>query len=187
MRFEYKLSGLGWANGYMEVNGEICYFTASYLTDALYDFLNSILSVIPDCVPDDELKQSVSFQFYAEPSGTDWRIQRQDDGKLRIQIVSYEDIDLKLDPKIEFECYIPLLEFLEVVIRELDLLIKTHGIVGYRECWYDYDFPLTPFLKLKQYLITQSNYEVIEYKENGWNGSKTILEKDIQLLLKELK
>jgi hypothetical protein len=186
LKFEYRLSGLGWADGFIEVDSQICYFTASYLTDALDDFLKSIISITPSCVPNDELQQHSTFQFYAEPSGTEWLLKRVNDDILSVQITSYSDIDHKIEPVKEMEFEIPIVEFVGCIVKVLDVLIKTHGLVGFRECWCEHDFPLTSFLKLKNYYLTQTNYDVTEYEEKGCQLSKTNINLDIQLLLKGL-
>lgn len=36
MKFKYELTGVGWAEGCIEINSPIAHFTASYITDALY-------------------------------------------------------------------------------------------------------------------------------------------------------
>ncbi len=186
LKFEYRLSGLGWADGFIEVKEQQCYFTASYLTNALDDFLEAIISITPSCVPHDELQQQSTFQFCAEPSGTRWILKRVKNDHIYVQVISYKDIDHEIDPEKEMEIEIPLLQFVEIVVKELDLLIKTHGLVGYRECWYEHDFPLTNFLKLKNYYLTHKGYEVTEYEEKGCELLKTNIEKDIQLLFRDL-
>jgi len=68
------------------------------------------------------------------------------------------------------------------IIWELDGLIKTHGIVGFRETWYNHDFPLAYFLKLKHYVTTQTAYDVTKYEDRGCALAKTDLEQDLLLL-----
>lgn len=186
MKFEYRLSGLGWADGVVEVDSRKCYFTTSYLTDALNDLLKAIISITPSCVPFDELRLESAFQFYAEPSGTEWVLKRVNDDLIFVQIVSFSDIDHKMEPVREMEFEMPFIDFVGSVVKELDLLIKTHGLVGFRECWYEHDFPLTSFLKLKNYYITQEKYEVNDYEEKGCSLIKTAFEKDAHLLIRKI-
>ncbi|MER2112330.1 MAG: hypothetical protein ABS960_06525, partial [Solibacillus isronensis] len=56
----------------------------------------------------------------------------------------------------------PYDDFLLIVLIEIDALIKRNGFIGYREKWYDFDFPLTTFLKLKKYIVQKQNYPIQE-------------------------
>lgn len=186
MKFEYRLTGLGWADGLIELDERICYFTVSYLTNALADFLTSMLSIIPSCVPEDELRSQTTFEWYAEPSGTQWTIIRLNEGNIHIKIVSYSDIDHKQDPTLEIDSHCSIIDFIGAVVKSLDLLIKTHGIVGFRECWYEHDFPLSSFLKLKNFYLRNNKFNVVEYEEKGCQLTKTDFNNDIQLLFVNL-
>jgi hypothetical protein len=183
LNFEYRLSGLGWADGFIEKDGNTCYFTTSYITNALNDFLDALVSVIPSCVPDDELKTSNTFEWYAEPSGTQWTLTRQNEGTIHIKVVTYRDIDLKLDPKLEIDAHFNIVDFVNVVVKELDILIKTHGIVGFKKCWDAHDFPLSSFLILKHFYMTKTNFDAMNYEEKGCQLIKTDINKDLELLL----
>ena len=57
MEFKYYLRGKGWATCVVEVNGQKLKFTASYLTDCLYDFLRSLMLLNSFCVPKDEIRK----------------------------------------------------------------------------------------------------------------------------------
>ncbi|MCU6792109.1 hypothetical protein OB236_08215 [Paenibacillus sp. WQ 127069] len=183
MRFEYRLSGLGWADGCIEINENICYFTTSYMTNALKDFLDVLVSVIPSCVPEDELKTSNTFEWYEEPAGTQWTLTRQNCKTIHIIIVAYKDIHQRLDPMIEIDAHCDIVDLVYAVVQELDILIKTHGIIGFKKCWDTHDFPLTNFLILKNYILTNNNIDIIEYEEKGCQLHKTDINKDIELLL----
>jgi hypothetical protein len=185
LKFEYRLSGLGWADGYIEIDQNTCYFTTSYITNALDDFLSALIHVITACVPNDEFKSQTIFEWYAEPSGTMWILRMVDDANLHIKIVSYIDIDLKLEPETEIDCTCRTIDLVETVVRSMDLLIKTHGIVGFRECWYAHDFPLSHFLKLKNFYITRTNFNVTRYEDKGCELLKTDINKDIELLFRD--
>lgn len=186
MKFEYRLSGLGWADGLIEIDPNICYFTTSYMTNALDDFLKALLHLIPACVPDYESKAQTIFDWYAEPAGTMWTLSRINEDNIHIKIVSYKDIDHKQDPETEIDSTCRTIDFVETVVKSLDLLIKTHGIVGFKECWYEHDFPLSSFLKLKNFYITSTNFSVIEYEDKGCQLAKTDINKDIELLFRDI-
>ncbi|WP_172463510.1 hypothetical protein [Priestia endophytica] len=46
MKFNYDLSGHGWANGFIEMNSKRFEFRPSYLTDAFGDLLRSLVSLL---------------------------------------------------------------------------------------------------------------------------------------------
>ncbi|WP_171681569.1 hypothetical protein [Paenibacillus planticolens] len=51
MEFKYELCGAGWADGLIEINTNTEYFSASFLSDALYDMLKALISLLPELVP----------------------------------------------------------------------------------------------------------------------------------------
>lgn len=89
MKFEYALTGAGWADGYIEFNSNTVYFTASYINDALGDMLKAIISLIPE-ISSYSVPQA-QFEWNEEPGGTVWTISRRED-LLHIEILSYEDL-----------------------------------------------------------------------------------------------
>ncbi|MBP1995516.1 hypothetical protein [Paenibacillus eucommiae] len=183
MIFEYKLTGLGWADGYIEIDKSECYFTASYLSNALNDFLDALLNIIPGCVPDDELKVSSSFEWEAEPAGTQWTLTRLEDGNIHVKVVFYSDLYLKFDPEIQVDSICSTNDFVNAVVKELEILIRTHGIIGYRKCWSNHDFPISSFLILKNFSLNNTHIEVTDYEHKGCQLVKTDLGDDIKLLL----
>nr|MBA5588808.1 hypothetical protein [Anaerobacillus isosaccharinicus] len=185
MNFKYRLSGLGWANGFIEANSQRHSFTISYLNDGLGDFLYALMELNLKCVPNDEVKSQTSCIWYAEPAGTKFEFNRTDEW-LNIKVISYEDIELNINEKVEMDTSVLYDELLFIVIKDVDLLLKTHGIVGYRETWYEHDFPLSTFLKLKGYLLLKSKYSITSFEEMGWELQKSELKEDLNLLFKDL-
>lgn len=175
LKFEYELSGLGWADGFIEIDKNICYFTTSYLTNALDDFLHALLYIIPNCVPDDVLKQQTIVEWYAEPGGIEWTLSRVNNRKIHIKIVSYSDMYDKQNPETVINSTCRMIDFVEIVVKSLDTLIKTHGIVGYKDCWYKHDFPLSSLLKLKNFCMTRKEFIVTEYIHKGCDLKKTMI------------
>lgn len=68
MKFDYRLRGVGWAEIEIEVDGRTYFSFPSYLSEPLVDLLEGLLSMIPNCVPEDELKSIISFKLYQEPA-----------------------------------------------------------------------------------------------------------------------
>lgn len=156
MKFKYELSGAGWADGFIEVNTNIEYFSASYISDALHDMLKAIISILPGLVPFPI--QSTQFEMHEEPGGTVWTLNKMDTNHLNIKIDSYENLlqRKKLDGSYEESCTISV--FVRAVVTSLDLLLQQHGLDGYKEKWINYDFPLKEYLMLKDFLHTEDYF-----------------------------
>jgi hypothetical protein len=186
VKFKYYLSGIGWANCIVEVNGQKLEFTASYLTDCLYDFLRSLMLLNSFCVPKDEIRQETECKWDGEPEQIEWTFELRKNNRLNIKAVYYED-DFNLDTSeilMDTEC--PYDDFLRIVLKEVDALIKRHGIIGYREDWNEHDFPLTTFLKLKHYIIHKQKYPIQEVQEEFDKETRSNLKYDLDLLLQEI-
>jgi hypothetical protein len=142
MEFSYKLSGRGWAEGHIKINSQVVYFTASYQ-------LNCLLAILPDCVAFPQ--KSKTFEWYEEPGGTVWTLERNDE-EVSIKIVSYEDMYSKKEIGIVFNEVCLMDDFVIAVVNELNMLLKQHGIGGYKESWVNHEFPYNEYLKLKEFI-----------------------------------
>jgi len=182
MEFEYNLSGTGWADVEISFPSGSYYCDVSYLSDALGDFLLSLLELNPQCVPDDELKNKTSCVWYEEPGGTEFSFKRSGK-KLDIKVISYEDIELKINKKTIFNERVLYDDFVFIVIKQVDYLLKKHGLVGYKETWYNYEFPISSFLKLKHYIKTKKKYSIEGFEVMGSEVEKSIFKDDVNLLL----
>ncbi|WP_138751986.1 hypothetical protein [Paenibacillus sinopodophylli] len=149
--------------------------------------MKTLLQLIPACVPNNELKSQTNFEWYEEPVGTTWTLSRVNEDYIHIKIVSYKDIDHKQDQETEIDFTCRTIDFVGKVVKILDLLIKTHGIVGFKECWHEHDFPKSSYLKLKNFYITSTTYCVFEYEDKGCPLAKTDINKDIELLFRDIQ
>lgn len=183
MKFSYEIKDIGWADAYIELNHKIVYFSVSYLTNSLKDLLEGIMSLLPECMPEDEVKNHVKFEWHAEPGGVLWNIEIEDKDQLHIVIESYSDLNQKADGKIALDEKYNKIEFIKCILDEMNNIIRTHGLVGYRETWYEHDFPISAYLKLKNYLITGKKYQ-LDYIERhpGNEYSKSELKEELILL-----
>ncbi|WP_129688995.1 hypothetical protein [Gottfriedia acidiceleris] len=149
MNFTYELSGRGWAVGKIEVNSNVINFTTSYLSNPLLDMLNALLSLIPECVPY-PLKQT-SFEWYDEPGGSTWKLERIKSSQLSIEIVYYaDDRKSKIVQQMKEVCNI--VDFCRTVVNALEKLLKKHGTDAYKELWVNDEFPINKFHMLKEYV-----------------------------------
>lgn len=187
MKFKYYLSGIGWATCMVEVNGQKLEFTASYLTDCLDDFLEGLMYVNSCCVPKDEIRKAIECEWQGEPERIVWSFELKENNILALNAVYYEDESRKDTSKTLITTECPYDDFLRIVLKEIDALIKRHGMIGYRQEWYDFDFPLSTFLKLKNYMIHKQPYPIKEVDGEFDKETRSNLKYDLELLLQEIK
>lgn len=187
MEFKYYPSGIGWATCIVEINGQKLVFTASYLTDCLSDFLRSLMDLNSFCVPKDEVRKKTECEWEGEPEGIVWTFELKEHNKLMIKADYYVDELCKDNAKTLIKTEYPYDDFLLSVLKELDALIKKHGIIGYRGAWYNADFPLTTFLKLKHYIIHKQKYPIQEVQGEFDPQARSNLRDELELLLQEIK
>jgi hypothetical protein len=183
MKFDYTLTGIGWAEIEIEVDGRKYFSFPSYLSEPLVDLLEGLLSIIPGCVAEDELKSMISFKLYQEPKVDKLTLELLDDLKLKIVVEEFKD-EFSGKGKIGFEATCNLLDFLNKVIQSSEHLLKKHGFVGYKNTWYRQDFPISSFLKLKYYLNHQEAYPTLkELNDVEIELEKSDLAQEAQLIL----
>ncbi|MFD2614530.1 hypothetical protein [Paenibacillus gansuensis] len=179
MKFGYKFHGRWTVDFCIEINSQRLSSNVTYVTDSLRDLLTALLRINPNCVPTEEVLSSDGCQWCTEPFMITWSITKRSNGMVHV-VVKYEDLDD--EDFIDTEC--PYDSLLEAIIMEVDTLIKENGIVGYKENW-DYEFPLTTFLKLKNYLLNKNTYPL---KEDEYSGIKVSdLNMEMELLSKYSK
>ncbi|AZV42947.1 hypothetical protein [Peribacillus asahii] len=183
MKFEYKFVSRWVVDGFIEINSQRSSFNGvTYVTDCLGDLLSALLHLNVDCISkDDGLKTNTSCEWNSEPYITTWNFTLRTNGMLHVIVTNdgkEEDEDIV---DIDTEC--PYDSLLEIIVLEVDSLIKKHGIVGYKENW-DYEFPLSTFLKLKNYLINKKPYLLNEIGDEYGEIKISNLHKDIELFLK---
>ncbi len=150
MKFKYELSASGWADGFIEINSNVAYFAASYLSDALNDLLKALISIIPDI--SHFFVTSSQFEIHEEPGGTVWKMHRIDKDQMNIEIVSFQDLLRRKDSVVDLNETCSLIGFAKVVVYALDLVLKQLGQDGYKEKWVNHDFPIEYYLKLKSFV-----------------------------------
>lgn len=186
MKFKYYLSGIGWATCIVEVNGQVLEFRASYLSDSLDDFLRSLMLLNSLCVPKGEIMSKTVCEWKGEPARIVWSFELKENNILKITAVYYEDEFDQNNTKTLIKTEYPYDDFLLMVLIEIDALIKRNGFIGYREKWYDFDFPLTTFLKLNKYIVEKQNYPIQEVQGTFDTEIKSNLNYDLELLLLEI-
>ncbi|WP_445491569.1 hypothetical protein [Niallia sp. 03133] len=186
MEFKYYLNGIGWATCVVEINTQKLEFTVSYLTNCLDDFLKSLMYLNCYCVPKNETRKKAECEWEGEPDGILLSFELQENHILFIEAAYYEDLYNKDNPQTLIKTEYPYDKFLRTILMELDALIKRHGIIGYREQWNDFDFPMNTFLELKHYIINLQKYPVKEVAGECDEERRSNLKYDVELLLQDI-
>ncbi|MEF2965399.1 hypothetical protein V3851_06090 [Paenibacillus sp. M1] len=185
MKFSYELDSIGWANVSLEINDEQYDFSPSYLTNALTDFLRALEVLIPEVTESDEIKKVTNFSWNSEPAEHVWTLTRKNE-IINLEIHEYEDgIDCG-KKQVIFNQDINLEKFIKAVVSSLTILLRKHGIVGYRKQWYSEEFPLSSYLMLMQYLADKK-ISITKYNVNEWNEHlRSDIESEFELIKKHM-
>lgn len=184
MKFEYELNDIGWADARIEINNQVCFLSVSYISNALGDLIGNFFSIIPGCVPDDELREEVSFDWHSEPGGIQWILGQVNEEEIRVKITGYPYIYEKDESAgtVEIDTICNIFDFAQQLCRALDEVLKTHGIVGYKQTWVLHEFPISDYLRLKDFLCSKKK----AYNEvliDGWREVYTSnLEEELKVL-----
>lgn len=184
MKFEYKLNDVGWADTRIEINSQVCFHSVSYISNALGDLLEKFFLIIPGCVPADELCEEVSFDWHSEPGGIQWTLSQVNEEEIRVKIIGYPHIFEKdaSAGTVEIDTVCNIFDFAQQLCGALDELLKIHGIVGYKQTWILYEFPLSDYLRLKDFLCSrQMTYNKVFI--DGWREVYTSnLKEELEVL-----
>lgn len=77
MKFNYKITTLGWATCKLETSTQQFSFDASWITHALKDFLAAILALNPDTNPE-FYENETECSWYQEPGLIEWEFKISD-------------------------------------------------------------------------------------------------------------
>ncbi|PEL06485.1 hypothetical protein [Bacillus sp. AFS017336] len=182
MKFEYKLRGSGWTNFNIEINTKSFSFDPGYLTDALGGILNAIKKIHPLFDPDGDFKEHGSYYMWdAEPDILRWNLKYLDNENILINLIYCDDEEVETVVLNE-EC--PYDVFLKEVLREVEMILVEHGIVGYKEIWHAHEFPLSTFLELKFYLENKQRFPLATNKVGNKRGKNSDLKFEIDYINK---
>ncbi len=116
--------------------------------------------------------------WYGESSSYNWTIQRTDNNMCSVLIT--ESVDFFGDDTeaelVSFSC--EYMQLLTCIITELDIFIKSTGLLNYSQQWQKDDFPITQFLFLKKTLIDNGLWTTTNN-----NDSHNILRDEVLMLL----
>lgn len=144
--FSYVLTGKGWAECQIDVDGTHLFMQASHLSDAFDDIVRATLNMLTN--------GSVEAAIFNDEPGTyRWRLTPAGD-RLNIRIVTYDGpFARENDPtgRLSFDVDCRLRTFAGAVFSAGQQLLATHGEDGYAEQW-GHPFPGAPLAQLKQAL-----------------------------------
>lgn len=168
MDFTYSLRSIGWADVHIKINKSEVFIDASYLSEPLIDMVRAIERLIPECVEADEISEIVLFEWDSEPAIHRWVIQKLSQDLINIEITLFVDgiTDDKGEILLNEQCNFK--EFVFLVVKSMEKIIRKHGIVGYRKQWNAQDFPLSSYIQLKHYLKTNNRFPVDVLNKDEW-------------------
>jgi hypothetical protein len=138
---DYRLTGSGWSSCTIELYGQTCVVTASYLSDALRELVSATNHLLGG-------GKEARFQFDEEPGEYRWILSSTGEGGLRIKILQFPQLwgeKPDSDGQTVLEATCPVRLFGEAVLLSLNRILDEHGLRGYREKWVNADFPLEDY------------------------------------------
>ncbi|MBP7496218.1 MAG: hypothetical protein KA792_00955 [Bacteroidales bacterium] len=163
MKFEYKITGIGWAEGLLEINYQKMDFEVSYLCEPLIELASSLTDILPG-YPNNSTDDMIKFYWLGEPWLYEWRLQVVNKKKLNIKIIYFQDDEHFAEPnisqktksngKVLIDTVCDFKAFVKLIVDTYSLILKTYGIFGYKQSWnfYNEAFPLNEYLILKDFI-----------------------------------
>lgn len=185
MKFNYKITGAGWARCELEVSNQQFSFEASYISDALKDFLQAIVELNPDINPE-FYEDETECRWHQEPGIIEWEFNISDikstEENLYFTVKQYEDDSRRHRPFIDVKFSCNYDKFVSSIVTSLETLLTEFGLVGYSEMWDRVEFPIAYYLKLKQYTINKAVFPVVREETSDSLKTTTNLEYEMKLL-----
>lgn len=205
MKIKWEIQEAGWLNLIMELNRTYYFYNYSWTYDILGEISNILVNLIP--LYEDSFNKKFCFLADSEPVIDLWEFKRKKD-ILFIDITSFKEINLDnmVMQKNLFENYdinkslfkTHILEeqkiqvefdlFVKEMVFSFDLLLRKYGIVGYRENMVNFEFPLSFYLILKNYILTKRKFDLKEIPAGEEQLSPALasdLQSEINLILKK--
>jgi hypothetical protein len=145
---DYQLTGSGWSECTIDVFGQRCVVTASYLSDALRELVSGVNHILGG-------GSEARFRFDEEPGEYRWILSRITDQAVAIRILEFAELwgeKADSEGKQLFEATCPIRYVADALLQTLNALLAEHGIEGYRKKWLEAEFPKDDYLKLCAHL-----------------------------------
>lgn len=187
MNFNYKITDAGWARCELESSNQQFSFEASYISDALKEFLEAIVRLNPEENPE-FYEDETECSWHQEPGLIEWEFTISDikstEENLFVTVKQYEDDSRRHRPFIDVKFSCNYDKFVSSIVTSLESLLTEFGLVGYTEMWDGADFPLAYFLKLKQYTIDKAVFPAVTETSNDRLKTTTSLDYELKLIAK---
>jgi hypothetical protein len=145
MRFEYTITGSGWAEVSIECGEQRAQFVASYLSDCLRDLARAATDLCTG-------SQEEAVSFLDEPGEHRLVMRRIENGRLEMKVLWYEDwVDSipVVEPKAQLlSCTTTLAHLRGQVHSAMRRLLENLGADGYKERWVNAAFPFVEYENL---------------------------------------
>jgi hypothetical protein len=146
--FSYELTGRGWAECTVSIDGNSATVSASFLSDALEDLASATAAALRG-------HPSPSASFTEEPGEYRWILEPRANGQVRVRVLKFPELwsgkpDGEGAVLLDGECR--LRTFAGAIVSELQRLKTKHGYEGYRRLWVNHDFPEGRLVELQALL-----------------------------------
>ncbi|MFD1722933.1 hypothetical protein [Amnibacterium endophyticum] len=152
MLFEVNLAAdaRGWADPTVQIGDAGLKMTASYLTDALGELLQALMSLVNGSL-------ITECEWTQEPGGWRWEFRRPDEAAVDLVIAFKEDaytqpwISIE-SAQVRLQERLPLTEVIEAITAGSRRCFEQWGLSGFAEQWDEHPFPLLQLKALERWL-----------------------------------
>jgi hypothetical protein len=149
--FDYRLTGVGWAEATIADETSSATLTASYLGDALGDLLSALGALLGGA-------DTARCSWWEEPGEYRWVFDR-DQETVRLRILSFDDTWSHEPDKagtVVFETRQALEALSRAVAVAAAKVLARHGKAGYRARWVENPFPFAELTNLHEGLSSRA-------------------------------
>jgi hypothetical protein len=142
------LTGSGWAECVLNIDGQLITTTASYLSHALESLLQATIEIVKG---NPEAKAS----FDEEPGEYRWLFRRLNEQQINVKIFWFDELwnnEPDKNGQLIFEANCRLRTFAGAILSASQKVLSDNGIAGYKNKWHEHDFPLNTQNDLKRLL-----------------------------------
>jgi hypothetical protein len=138
---DYRLTGSGWSSCTIDIYGQTCVLTASYLSDPLRELVSAMNHMLSG-------GKEARFSFDEEPGEYRWILNSILGGGLALKILEFPQLwgdKSDAEGRIVLEATCQVRVFAEAVLVSLNCLLEEHGLKGYKETWSNAEFPVDDY------------------------------------------
>ncbi|MFN0202247.1 MAG: hypothetical protein ACKVTZ_12040 [Bacteroidia bacterium] len=200
MRFLYDFADVNLVEGELQLGLKKTKFQISGYRDPLGDLTSQVLYLIEHYGKKKEVYVSKLNRFLlendnvaevtwaGESRGHRWFLELNDDLTIRIRFETYKDYFYPetIEDKKTVQTVLPLKDFVAVLLGTLDELLNRYGFIGYKSYWAEYEFPISNYLLLKQFLQSDASLtkmeEMLEQLTHEANIKVSTLAEDVEIM-----